>query len=152
MLSQLNSIAAVKSGETSEDYNPIESNPESIANEEYTRHLSDVEEYQLVYRDEDYVDDDEYGIEDYLNYNYNYAEDLSDTYRDIIDISESMQGNYQDEQNDFIDYNDNTEGDKNENIAPVIDNHSNEPFDNLVTVNHEPDLVVPSLASSQEQE
>ena len=88
LISQLKSIAAVKSGETGEDSNPIESNPETIAKEEYSRLFSDGEEYQLVYRDEDYVGDDQYVIDDYLNYNYIYADDISDTYSDIIDISE----------------------------------------------------------------
>eukprot|EP00090_Calanus_glacialis_P045193 TRINITY_DN8241_c0_g1_i1.p1 TRINITY_DN8241_c0_g1~~TRINITY_DN8241_c0_g1_i1.p1 ORF type:complete len:453 (-),score=119.58 TRINITY_DN8241_c0_g1_i1:70-1428(-) len=149
LISQLKSIAAVKSGETGEDSNQKENNPESSAKDEYSGLFSDGEEYQLVYRDEDYVGDDQYVIDEYLNYNYNYADDISDTYSDIINISDYMQGDYQDAQNDFIDYNDNTEGDKNEKFAPVIDNQSNAPFDNLVTVNHEPDIVRPSLVSSR---
>jgi hypothetical protein len=35
LISQLKSIAAVKSGETGEDSSPIEANPISIAEEEY---------------------------------------------------------------------------------------------------------------------
>jgi len=143
LISQLKSLAAGNSGEeTNQESSEAESDfsPSAIR-------LSGAEEYTLVYKDEDYVGDEEYFTDEYLNYNYYYGDDdISDTYGDIIDINESMQGDYHVINNQPVDYNDNTEVKVNDQLPePANENHENKAVDNLVTGNDDaPDLVRPS--------
>jgi len=138
LISQLKSLAADNSGEETNE----ESSEEESDNSSSAMRLTGGEEYTLVYRDEDYVGDEEYFTDEYLNYNYYYGDDdISDTYGDIIDINESMQGDYR-----SIDYNDNIEAKENDELSePANQNHGNNSADSLVTGNDDaPDLVRPS--------
>jgi len=149
LILQLKSIAAVSSGDTSEEPKEAEVDPEFSSPDP---NLSGPEQYTLVYRDEDYVDDEElltdddlyptndnlYHADEYLDYNYNYDYDISDTYSDIIDINDLVQGDYEDVNNDSIDYNDYSEVEGNDRLAPASENKS---VDNLVGEIHATDQV-----------
>merc|ERR1719369_119476 len=138
LISQLKSLAADNSGEETNEESSEEESDYSSSAMRYTGG----EEYTLVYRDEDYVGDEEYFTDEYLNYNYYYGDDdISDTYGDIIDINESVQGDYR-----SIDYNDNPEAKESDELsAPANQNHGNNSADSLVTGNDDaPDLVRPS--------
>jgi len=149
LILQLKSIAAESSGDTSEESKEAEVAPEFSSPDP---NLSGPEQYTLVYRDEDYVDDEElltdddlyptndnlYHADEYLDYNYNYDYDISDTYSDIIDINDLVQGDYEDVNNDSIDYNDYSEVEGNDRLAPASENKS---VDNLVGEIHATDQV-----------
>jgi len=154
LILQLKSIAAESSDDTSEESKEAEVDSEFSSPDP---NLTGPEQYTLVYRDEDYVDDEElltdvdlyhanddlYHADEYLDYNYNYDYDISDTYSDIIDINELAQGDYEDVNNDSIDYNDYSEVEGNDHLAPASENKS---VDNLVGEIHATDQVRPSPA------
>jgi len=131
LISQLKSIAAGDPDNTSDESNVTEfySDFSSLDSS-----LSEAEEYTLVYRDEDYVGDDEYHTDEYLDYNYNY--NYGDTYS-VVPINELIQGDYENVNNEPVDYNDNYKVEGNDRIPLANENKS---VDNLVAENHAPDI------------
>jgi len=154
LILQLKSIVAEKSDGTSQESEEAKVDSEFFSPD---ANLSGAEEYTLVYRDEDYVDDEElltdddlyhadddlYNADEYLDYNYNYGYDTSDTYSDVIDINELVPGDYEDVNNESIDYNDYSKVEGNDRLTPASENKS---VDNLVGEIPATDHVRPSPA------
>jgi len=140
VISKLKSDVSINVGERGDNSPHLESQADlyynSAADDQHT------DEYQLVYRDEEYVGDnfDTTSEEvEYLNYLYDMYGD--DVYSDSIIISDALQENNNDDYNAPIVYNDDIEGEKNAFETSVIDNQSSKSLENLVTVSQKSDLV-----------
>jgi len=95
------------------------------------------DEYQLVYRDEEYAEEDTdttYEEEEYLNYLYDVYDEISDVYGESIFISDKHQENAHDLQSNSIAV-------KSEQYNSVINYQSSKSLDNLGTVSQQSDLV-----------
>jgi len=95
------------------------------------------DEYQLVYRDEEYAEEDTdttYEEEEYLNYLYDVYDEISDVYGESIFISDKHQENAHDLQS-------NSFAVKSDQYNSVINYQSIKSLDNLGTVSQQSELV-----------
>jgi len=145
LISQLKSIASVTAGEDTKDPTAIiNEDNRYLESEENSSQLAGAEEYQLVYRDEDFANGDpDHDIHDVSNDYHsfphnNYGDYLGDAFSDI---SEEIQGEHPEVHNDLIDYNDYIELNDDKQLEPIKDDQASRSLGNLVIDSQESDLV-----------
>jgi len=145
LIAQLKAVASISSGKSYANSN-LAIEPDLHFNTPAEDLHAD--EYQLLYRYDEYAGDDLDTTdeeEEYRNYLYDvYNDDISDAYiysRNVSIISDTKQGNHYDELSAPIPYNLSIESEESEQYKPVIDNQSNNNLSSLVTVSQKSDLV-----------